>query len=62
MFRENNSHRQAIFFDSTDTMDPRVKARLDKSWAPIFYEHVFCKIDEKPFAVFTATLAPPISR
>ncbi len=23
---------------------------LEKSWAPLFYEHVFCKIDEKMFA------------
>jgi hypothetical protein len=59
MFRENNSHQQAKFFDSTDTMDPRVKARLDKSWAPIFYEHVFCKIDEKPFAVLYSDIGAP---
>ena len=59
MFRENNSHRQATFFDSTDTMDPRVKTRLDKSWAPIFYEHVFCKIDEKPFAVLYSDIGAP---
>ena len=59
MFRENTSHRQATFFDSTDTMDPRVKARLDKSWAPIFYEYVFCKIDEKPFAVLYSDIGAP---
>jgi hypothetical protein len=59
MFRENNSHRQATFFDSTDTMDPHVKTRLDKSWAPIFYEHVFCKIDEKPFAVLYSDIGAP---
>ncbi len=35
MFRENANHQQT-FFDSTDTMDPRVKERLDKSWAPVF--------------------------
>ena len=59
MFRENTSHRQASFFDSTDTMDLRVKARLDKSWAPIFYEYVFCQIDEKPFAVLYSDIGAP---
>ncbi|MBC7765710.1 MAG: transposase [Hyphomonadaceae bacterium] len=32
-------------------MAPGIKSKLLKSWAPIFYEHVFCQIDEKPFAV-----------
>lgn len=58
MFRENSNHQQT-FFDSTDTMDPRVKERLDKSWAPVFYEHVFCQIDEKPFAVLYSDIGAP---
>lgn len=59
MFRENTSHQQTSFFDSTDTMDPHVKTRLDKSWAPVFYEHVFCRIDEKPFAVLYSDIGAP---
>jgi hypothetical protein len=59
MFRENISHQQTSFFDSTDTMDPHVKTRLDKSWAPVFYEHVFCRIDEKPFAVLYSDIGAP---
>lgn len=31
-------------------MDPRFKKRLETSWSGLFYEHVFCKIDEKLFA------------
>lgn len=31
-------------------MDHRFKKRLEKSWAGLFYKHVFCKIDEKLFA------------
>jgi len=46
MFRENVNHLQDSLFESTNWMNPRIKAKLDKSWAPIFYEHVFCKIDE----------------
>lgn len=31
-------------------MDHRYLKKLEKSWAGLFYEHVFCKIDEKLFA------------
>ena len=31
-------------------MDPRYIKRLEKSWAGLFYKHVFCKIDENLFA------------
>ena len=30
-----------------------------KSWAPIFYEHVFCRIDETPFTVLYGTTGNP---
>jgi hypothetical protein len=33
--------------------------KLAKSWAPLFYEHVYTQIDESPFAVlFKSTGAP----
>ncbi|SHK64911.1 transposase [Paramaledivibacter caminithermalis] len=51
MFRENTTHTQENIFNSTNWMNPRVRDKLSKSWAPIFYEDVFCKIDEKPFTV-----------
>ncbi|MFZ3100787.1 MAG: transposase [Desulfitobacteriaceae bacterium] len=50
MFRENTSHRQDKLFNNLSGMDPRYKKRLEKSWAGLFYKHVFCKIDEKLFA------------
>lgn len=51
MFRKNDNHKQQDLFNSTTYMDERIRRRLEKSWAPIFYEHVFCQIDEEPFAV-----------
>ncbi len=51
MFRRNENHRQLELFNSATFMDERIRSRLETSWAPIFYEHVFCKIDEEPFAV-----------
>ena len=59
MFRANNSHNQQSFFDSTQWMNPKIREKLEKSWAPIFYEYVFCKIDEKPFAALYGTTGKP---
>lgn len=59
MFRENNQHFQQPLFDSTQLMSIKVKEKLEKSWAPIFYENVFCKIDEKPFAQLYGTTGNP---
>lgn len=56
MFRENDHQSLS---DSTLFMDKRIKETLEKSWAPIFYENVFCKIDEKPFAVLYGTKGNP---
>ena len=50
MFRENNGHLQGELFNSFTTMNPKIQSCLKGTWAPLFYEHVFCKIDEKPFA------------
>lgn len=59
MFRENSGHNQATLFNSSSFMNEGVKKKLEKSWAPIFYEHIFCKIDEKPFAVMYSDTGRP---
>jgi len=59
MFRANYNHSQKGLFESSEWMDPNIRVKLDKSWAPIFYEHVFCQIDEKPFAVLYSTTGKP---
>lgn len=46
MFRENNDHIQDNLFNSLYGMDQRLAQKLQNSWAALFYEHVFCKIDE----------------
>jgi hypothetical protein len=50
MFRENKKHLQEEFFSSTFWMDKNVRERLMKGWSPLYYEHVFSRIDEKIFA------------
>jgi len=49
MFRENNEHLQDNLFNSLYSMDQWLAHKLQNSWAALFYEHVFCKIDENLF-------------
>lgn len=51
MFRENMGHLQGKLFSAFTMMSEKARTKLNNSWAALFYEHVFCKIDEKPFAV-----------
>ena len=50
MFRKNNDHLQNNLFNSLHGMDSRLAEKLQTSWAALFYEHVFCQIDENVFA------------
>ena len=59
MFRANTEHNQQTLLDSTQWMDFRVRDKLEKSWAPIFYENVFSRIDEMPFSVLYGTTGNP---
>jgi len=59
MFVPNDGHTQQTIFNSTDWMDKKVRDKFNKSWAPIFYEHVFKKIDEDPFAVLYGKTGKP---
>ena len=59
MFRENNRHYQTSFLDSRNFMSTRIRDKLEKSWAQTFYDHVFCHIDEKPFAILYGTTGNP---
>ncbi|MEW6174004.1 MAG: transposase [Bacillota bacterium] len=51
IFRKNNHHLQENIFDSFAAMNTKTQQRLEKTWAPIYYRHVFCNIEETPFAV-----------
>lgn len=51
MFRRNDQHLQWPLISDLDTLPPKLKARLEASWAGTFYREVFVRLDEKPFAV-----------
>ncbi|GAB6273781.1 MAG: hypothetical protein STSR0004_06440 [Peptococcaceae bacterium] len=38
MFRENKDHLQTELFNSYSTMNPKIQASLQGTWAPLFYE------------------------
>lgn len=54
MFRQNDQHLQWPLMSDLDALPPKLKARLDASWAGTFYREVFVRLDEKPFAVLYA--------
>ena len=48
---KTNDVEQISLFDSFNNLTPREQKALENSWAKVFAEEVFPKIDEKPFAV-----------
>lgn len=51
MFRRNDQHLQWPLMSDIDALPPKLKERLEASWAGTFYREVFVRLDEKPFAV-----------
>lgn len=51
MFRRNDQHLQWPLMSDLDALPPKLKNRLEASWAGTFYREVFVRLDEKPFAV-----------
>jgi len=49
--KNDASVQQLSFLDPYTTLTDREKRFLEKSWANYFAEHIFPKIDEKPYAV-----------
>src|SRR5690554_2638229 len=50
MFKEHKRHFQTDLFTTEVAMNPKLQDKLNNSWAGVYYEHVFCKIDESGFA------------
>jgi hypothetical protein len=51
MFRRNDQHLQWPLLSDLDALPPKLKKRLEASWAGTFYREIFIRLDEKPFAV-----------
>lgn len=59
MFRKNTPNPQQYLFNTTDAMNPRLKKQLESSWAQIYFQNVFCKINEDTFAPLYAETGRP---
>ena len=51
MFRRNDQHLQWPLLSDLDALPPKLKKRLEASWAGTFYREIFIRLDEKSFAV-----------
>jgi len=49
MFKENKKHVQKQLFSPANVLPERLQKILDKHWSTVFYEKIFCAIDEKDF-------------
>ena len=50
MWKTNEAHRQKQLFSFLGMLPKDMRKRIEKSIFPLFYEEVFCKIDEDLFA------------
>lgn len=51
MFRENHRHQQKSFFNTVDQLPAGVRKMMEKTWAPVFRDMIFSRINERRYAV-----------
>jgi len=56
MFKEHSHHHQPIMICSVNELPDEKRDYLYSSWAWVFYQEFFCRLDEKPFAVLYSNL------
>lgn len=56
MFKEHNHHHQPILICSVNELPEEKRDYLYSSWAWVFYQEFFCRLDEKPFAVLYSSI------
>jgi hypothetical protein len=51
MFRKNDTHLQPPLFSEVQSLSDKVRQRLKESWADVFYQECFSRINEERFAI-----------
>lgn len=51
MFKKNHRHLQLPLTSHVDELPEKLRKRLEKSWAGVFYREFFCRLNEAPFDV-----------
>ena len=54
MFRKNTGHQQKSFLGNLNDLPSKQQQRLEQSWAGTFYDEIFSRIDEAPYAALYA--------
>lgn len=54
MFKKNNRHIQPLLLSNVSQLSEKHRQRLERSWAGVFYQEVFSRINEEIFAVLYA--------
>jgi hypothetical protein len=51
MFKKNRRHLQIPLTSHVDGLPEKLRTRLKKSWAEVFYQQLFCRLIEAAFDV-----------
>ncbi len=51
MFKENLHHLQQALFSTITSLPSKQQERLKTSWADVFYQELFCRIEERDFEI-----------
>jgi hypothetical protein len=51
MFKKNHRHLQIPLTSHVDELPEKLRKRLENSWAGVFYQEFFCRLNEAPFEV-----------
>ena len=54
MFKTNKKYQQPALISNVNDMQEKHQKRLEESWAGVFFNETFCRIDERPFEVLYA--------
>ena len=49
MFKKHDDHLQKPLFSQLDALSAKRRKQLENSWAGVFYQEYFCRLDEKLF-------------
>jgi hypothetical protein len=56
MHRKHSPHTQFPLISAINELSEKQRKRLDESWAGVFYNEIFCRLKEEPFAVLYSDL------
>ena len=60
MYKANKKHLQPLLISNVNDLPDKHRKRLEESWAGVFYQEFFCRMEEGAFAgLYAATPSRP---